>query len=148
MPLPLLSSTSTTLPNVVGALGLFAGGVGVASLLYPRKGIEAFGLKPVADRDGMKLVEGAWRVYGIRNLTMGLNSLAIWYIGRGTTGPERQLWNKIVGLTSILAIGIPLVDGWVCEEQTGRGGWAHWGFAPISAVFGAALLGWFDGLGV
>lgn len=147
MPSSILSPTSTFLPNTAAALGLLSSAVGTNALLSPRSGTEIFGLKPVADEQGNKLTDGLARVYGIRNVAMGITTIAVWWFGRGTAGPVRMAWRQMLGLMMVAGVATPIADGWVVKELTDKGEWNHWIFGPISLVLGGSLLGWFDRLG-
>lgn len=140
MPMHILSPQSTTLPNITLAFGLLATASGSTALLSPRDGIKNFGLRPVADEAGNRLAEALVQAYGVRNVSMGLINISLWYLGRHTSGPTRVAWRRTLGLLFVANAAIPFVDGIVCKRQGQSSEWAHWIFAPISIVLGGALM--------
>lgn len=75
---------------------------------------------------------------------MGLAIYATAYFANGNDGGGRNN-NKALGWILIAGSGVAFVDGGVCKGIVGKGEWNHWGYAPILAAVGLALLGVLDG---
>jgi hypothetical protein len=72
------------------------------------------------------------QLYGVRNLTMGLTTLGVWY-----SGDRRAL-----GFALLAGFPNALIDGFVSRWQIGGGEWAHWAFVPLGLGLAAGVLGW------
>ena len=78
------------------------------------------------------------RLFGARDIAVGLTTLAIWYYGDGRGGAN----HKVLGLAMLAGSLIVAVDGWVSRLVIGKGEWNHWGFVPLNIAIGVGLLGW------
>lgn len=136
------SPDSNLLPNVVAGLSILATSAGLFALIDPLEAIPSFGLKfPYnSERANMSLAVALTKVYGVRNLSMGLVQLALWWNARKATGATKLAWRHALGWALVLNVATPVVDGLVCEAHQRNSGWRHWIFAPVSAAIGAGLL--------
>jgi hypothetical protein len=114
------------------AASALAFGVGTNALLRPRSGLALLQLPAPSAPTDRKLVENLIRMYGVRNLSMGLAAGIMTYFGHA-----RALGWYILG-SSVVAI----VDGIVSREVTGGGEWNHWIFVSASVGLSGSLLGW------
>lgn len=140
MPLHILSPSSSLLPNFAGSLSLLAIAAGATSLINPRVGLEAFGFRPIADRDGMVLAEAAMQVYGVRNMGMGIANLIIWWAQHTSTGSTKHTLRGLMGALLLSGAATPIVDGYAAHRQGRTNPWNHWAFAPITILLGAGLI--------
>jgi hypothetical protein len=85
------------------------------------------------DTTAQNLNRALMRIWGIRNITVGLLLIAVW-----TRGDE-----TLMGLGLAIAIGMPITDGFVSRMLIGGGEMQHWLFPPVLAVMAAGLLGVF-----
>ncbi|EMC95908.1 hypothetical protein BAUCODRAFT_148763 [Baudoinia panamericana UAMH 10762] len=132
----LLSPTSQILPNTAAVIGIFPSVMGVACLINPRFGFSVFDQRPVSNPESQKLVDNLMRLFGARDVYLGLTNLIAW-----------QLNDRVMlGYCTLLGTGVVIVDGLVQKWQTGEGEWRHWGFVPVTALLGAGLAGWLDGM--
>lgn len=133
------SPDSSILPNAVAALSVLATSVGLVSIIDPMEAIPQFGLSYPAQHNyqTMSLSVALTRVYGVRNMSMGLINLAIWWNGRKSGDVA---WRHALGWAMIMNLGTPIVDGMMCEAQGKTSGWKHWVFVPVAAALGAGLL--------
>ena len=90
---------------------------------------------PVSEQD-KKLVDNLMRIYGVRNVGVGLAIGITAYLG--------DVWSLAWIIISCSTMAI--VDGIVSKDQIGRGEWIHWGFFIVSIGLGSALLGIFDNI--
>lgn len=79
---------------------------------------------------GQKLTCSLVRIYGVRQASMGLASLALWWAGE----------HRLMGVFMLVNTPIAIVDGFVSRWQTGGGEWGHWGFIPVGLVLTVGLL--------
>ena len=60
------------------------------------------------------------RLFGVRDLAIGLSVLSIWYYGEGASG------YKMLGCAMLAGALMVAVDGSVSRDVTGKGVWRHW----------------------
>lgn len=73
------------------------------------------------------------RIWGIRNISFGTLLLIIW------VGGDMQLMAKAL----LVAILLPVMDGWVSRNLIGGGELQHWVFPPVLGFVAAGLSGYF-----
>jgi hypothetical protein len=127
-------SQSLSLRIASGVISVFACGVGVNAILRPQTALKLLEFPTPAASSDQKLVNNLMRIYGARNIAMGLSTAITAYLGHTTALGCIFFGNSIVAV----------VDGFVSRDQIGRGEWNHWGFLSISFGLGSALLGVFD----
>lgn len=131
----IFSPRSQVLPNTALLFGLVPTFIGVATILYPRFGLlHVFEAKLPAAPQDQKLVDGLMRLFGARDMYLGLTTITAWYMGQ----------RAVMGYLLFLGCGVVTVDGIVQKQQTGNGEWKHWSFVPVMAGLGAGLVGWLD----
>ena len=79
-----------------------------------------------------KLTKGLFQMYSVRQLTIGLSSLAMWYTGS----------SEALGLSMLGGCLVAATDGMVSKDVTGHHILGHWVAFPISLFMGSALLHW------
>jgi hypothetical protein len=83
--------------------------------------------------EARKLSYALMRIWGIRNISVGLLVGIIW------TTKDETLMGKALAIT----LGIPITDGFVSRFLIGGGEFQHWVFPPVLVVMIAGLFGWF-----
>lgn len=107
------SQTSQLLPNTAAVFGVIPCVLGVNALLRPRSGLEVFQFPLPASPEARKLTDNLLRIYGARDISIGLSTLIAWYFGD----------RKVLGWIIISGCVVTAVDGWVSKLQIGRGEW-------------------------
>lgn len=126
MPHPIIFNGSLGLGLMLVSLGLNATFRPVAHL----KNLEF----PVpTDPEAKKFSHALMRIWGIRNISVGLLVSLIW------TTKDETLMGKALAIT----LGIPITDGFVSRLLIGGGEFQHWVFPPVLVVMIAGLFGWF-----
>ena len=124
------------LANTAAVISILPTITGLAALVRPQLGHTVFSFpKPTTPRD-QNLVLGLFRIFGVRDLAIGLTTLAIWHYGEGAAG------YKTLGVAMLTGGLLVATDGWVSKEVIGKGEWTHWSFLPFNVGIGVALLGW------
>ncbi|KAM0715038.1 hypothetical protein Q7P37_009503 [Cladosporium fusiforme] len=131
----ILSPTSQVLPNTAAIIGLVPTLLGINFIFRPRSALDLLLFPTPKDPEAQKLVDNLLRIYGARDIAIGLPTLIAWYFGH----------RKILGWLMIVGIITTGVDGWVSRLQIGGGEWRHWAFAPLGFGLGGGMLGWFGG---
>lgn len=131
-----ITSQSPAVWNTGAALATLFIGFGVNAMLRPRAGLEIFEFEYPKSPKDQKLIDGLMLIYGVRDIFMGVTTLAAWYYG----AKEVFAYSLIAG--SVVA----LVDGVANKAVLGYGQGKHWGYAPVLTIVGAILLGVVDGL--
>jgi hypothetical protein len=127
-------SQSLFLLWIVGGISVFPIVLGINAIARPQTALEILQFPaPIGPAD-QKLVDNMMRVYGARNISMGLAQGITAYFGHA----KAVAWILIAN--SITAI----VDGFVSKDQIGGGEWNHWGFLSVSFGLASLLLGAFD----
>lgn len=137
-----MASTSTYslygLPRTLLTLAPFALSfqafcLGTNGLLRPQSGLAILGLPSPrsADEHDQHLLHGLVRLYGIRNMSIGLAAGLMGYYGQ-----YRALGWYLLGSSTVA-----LVDGVVSNELQAGSGWAHWVFVLPAVALGGIYLG-------
>ncbi|GFZ50537.1 hypothetical protein JCM24511_08294 [Saitozyma sp. JCM 24511] len=127
-------SASPLLIYASGAVSCLPIALGINALIRPSSPLELLGWPIPTDPYGKKLALNLMRVYGGRNIALGLSMAIPAYFGH-----RKALGWMVLG-SSVVAI----VDGFVSRDVIGGGEWGHWGILPITMALGAALVGLFD----
>ncbi|CAF3476135.1 hypothetical protein FGSG_01756 [Fusarium graminearum PH-1] len=114
-------------------LGLFLSSLGLNASFRPNSHLKALEFPIPKDPEAKKFSRALMRIWGIRNISVGLLIALIW-----STGDE-TLMAKALSLT----IALPVTDGFVSRILIGGGETQHWVFPPLLAVISAGLFGWF-----
>lgn len=77
-----------------------------------------------------RLALGLMRVYGSRNVTIGLISVALWSYGQFA----------VMGWACLAGVIMTVTDGLVARAVVSGKEWTHWGFAPLGMGLGFGLL--------
>jgi hypothetical protein len=134
-------ATYDLLPNTSAALGSVLCFFGLGTFWRPELFLfDHWGMRGVpsaADRSPerqqqRKAFMALARIYGLRNLVLGLLTVAIRLSG------DRRLmgWSMLLGGLE------PLGDGMIQYSLNRTGFMKHWVFVPVSVAVGAGLLGW------
>ena len=111
--------------------------LGTNALFRPSSGLAILGLPPPSSsataRD-QRLVHGLVRMYGIRNMSMGLAAGLMGYYGH-----YKALGWYLLGSSAVAAL-----DGVVNNEVLGVSGWAHWVFVLPAVGLSGLYLGVFE----
>ncbi|KAI0132715.1 hypothetical protein BJ170DRAFT_259307 [Xylariales sp. AK1849] len=118
--------------NAAFAVGLIPALLGINAILRPVSALSILRFSSPPQPEAQRLTRSLIQMYGARDLTIGLTTLAVW-----STGDRRAL-----GFIMLASIPLAVVDGLVSRWQVGGGEWAHWGVIPVGLVLGAGLLGW------
>ena len=73
-------------------------------------------------------------VYGIRDVYMGVSIIIAALFGT----------RQVLGWIIVAAASVAATDGAACFFIVGKGAGNHWSYAPVMAVLGGVLLGFFD----
>ncbi|KAK6198211.1 hypothetical protein LQW54_010488 [Pestalotiopsis sp. IQ-011] len=112
------------------ALGLVPTLVGINAILRPASALSLLGFSAPPQPESQKLSRSLLRMYGGRDIALGLMTLAVW-----ARGDRRTL-----GYTMLASLPIALVDGFVSRDQIGGGEWGHWVFVGIGGALAAGCL--------
>jgi hypothetical protein len=131
----ILSPTSQVLPNTAAVIGLVPIALGVNAILRPRSGLSILEFAAPKEPETQKLVDNLIRIYGARDVAIGVPILLSWHFG------DRRLlgWLLITGAFTAC------VDAWATKLQNGKGEWNHLPFSVIGVGLGGGILGWFGG---
>ncbi|PNP81457.1 hypothetical protein FNYG_05263 [Fusarium nygamai] len=114
-------------------LGLMLVGLGLNATLRPNDHLQRLEFpiptEPLAKKFSLALM----RIWGIRNITVGVLISIIW-----TTGDE-----KLMAKALSAALAMPITDGFVSRIIIGGGETQHWVFPPLLVVMAAGLFGYF-----
>lgn len=125
-----LGLTTTAFANATAFLNILPISAGLYATLRPAGGLSLLGFPMPPEPKGQKLTCSLVRIYGVRQASMGLASLALWWAGE----------HRLMGVFMLVNTPIAIVDGFVSRWQTGGGEWGHWGFIPVGMVLTAGLL--------
>ncbi|GKU07572.1 hypothetical protein FLAG1_10442 [Fusarium langsethiae] len=114
-------------------LGLFLSGLGLNASFRPDAHLKALEFPIPKDPEARKFSHALMRIWGIRNISVGLLIALIW-----TSGDEILMAKALS-----ISITLPVTDGFVSRIIIGGGETQHWVFPPLLAVFSAGLFGWF-----
>ena len=129
----------TSLPylaNTAAVISLLPTFIGFGALIRPQIGLTIFSFPAPTSPNDQTLVLGLMRIFGARDLAVGLTTLAIWYYRQGIAG------DKALGCAMLAGGLLVATDGWVSKEVIGKDEWKHWWFLPLNIGIGVALLGW------
>lgn len=98
--------------------------------VYVLNKITVLGFSAPPQPESQKLSQSLLRMYGGRDIALGLMTLAVW-----ARGDRRTL-----GYTMLASLPIALVDGFVSRDQIGSGEWGHWVFVGIGGALAAGCL--------
>jgi hypothetical protein len=114
-------------------LGLMLVGLGLNATLRPNDHLQRLEFpiptEPLAKKFSLALM----KIWGIRNITVGVLISIIW-----TTGDETLMAKALSA-----ALAMPITDGFVSQIIIGGGETQHWVFPPLLVVMAAGLLGYF-----
>ncbi|KAK6836128.1 hypothetical protein PG987_006623 [Apiospora arundinis] len=105
---------------------------GLKALVTPASALVGAGLPSGTTAADQSLAKGLMRIYGVRNVVIGLTLAQFWYRGH----------REAQGTLMLVMALMPVVDGFAFKEAIGGGQWQHWAFIPFIAAPGAGLLGW------
>lgn len=126
-----LGLTTTAFANATAVLNILPVSAGLYGMLYPAAGFSMLGFPMPPEPKGQKLSFALLRMYGVRQATMGLAHLALWWSGE----------HRLMGVLMLVNAPVAVVDGFVSRWLTGGGEWGHWGFIPFGMLLTAGLLG-------
>ena len=126
-----LGLTTTAFANTTAVLNILPISTGIYGVLRPGGALALLGFPIPPDPRDQKLASSLARIYAVRQATMGLTSLALWWAGQ----------HRLMGVMMLVNTPVAVVDGFVSRWQTGGGEWGHWGFIPLGMVLAAGLLG-------
>lgn len=111
-------------------MGLIPLGFALNTLRSPSHGLSFFGLPYPSNPTDRIALDALLLVYASRNAFVGVAIIVAALNGA----------RKTLGVMWVAFAACAVVDGWVCvANQTGEE-WGHWGYAPLLAVLGLALL--------
>ena len=130
----IFSPTSQALPNTAAIIGLVPLGLGINAIVRPRSALSLLEFSAPKEPESQKLVDNLMRIYGGRDVAIGVPILLAWYF------EDR----KILGWLLITGAFTATVDAWATKLQNGKGEWNHLPFAVIGVALGGGILGWFS----
>ena len=119
--------------NITLPLSLFLFPLGLNASFRPEAHLTALEFPIPKDAEAKKFAYALMRIWGIRNISVGLLLTLIWSSG------DEKLMAKALGVTILL----PVTDGFVSRIIIGGGETQHWVFPPLLALISAGLFGWF-----
>ena len=125
--------------NTAAVIGLIPTAIGICAILRPQLGLSILQFPTPTAPKVRTLVHGLIRIYGARDLAIGLTTLAIWHFGGAGQGNE--VGCMILGCSTLAGVLLVAVDGWMSKVVIGRGEWNHWGGIPIGLGLGLLLCG-------
>ncbi|GAA5858278.1 hypothetical protein JCM8547_004631 [Rhodosporidiobolus lusitaniae] len=118
------------LVKIASATALIPVGFGINAFLNPASALSFFKLPYPSSPSNRVLIDSLLAVYGARDIFMGL---AIWSCA--AYGARKPL-----GWVMLSVAAMAVVDGAVCVKAGTGCEWSHWGYAPMVAILGVALL--------
>lgn len=131
----ILSPSPQLLTNTAFLFGLIPTALGVNAILRPRSALAILQFARPKDAQAGKLVDNLMRIYGSRDIVVGLPVLIAWYLG----GKQMLGWIMVVQAV------IPFVDAWATRLQNGNDEWNHLPVGFVGLGLGGGILGWFGG---
>jgi len=104
---------SQLLPNTAAVFGLIPCALGINAILRPRTALDIFQFPLPTSPEAQKLTDNLLRIYGARDISMGLATLIAWYFDD----------RKVLGWLMISGCVVTTVDGWVSRMQIGKAEW-------------------------
>ncbi|KAK0746716.1 hypothetical protein B0T18DRAFT_412272 [Schizothecium vesticola] len=127
-------STSPALLYTSHAISLTFLAFGLNALLNPSSALSFYLLAPPSAStppSDAQAVHSLLAAYGVRDIFMGLSLFSAGLFGT----------SKSLGLTLLAAAAVAVADGFVCQVYAGgEGVMNHWGYAPLVAMLGVAVL--------
>ncbi|KAF4957455.1 hypothetical protein FGADI_3091 [Fusarium gaditjirri] len=114
-------------------LGLMLVGLGLNASFRPNDHLQRLEFPVPTEPLAKKFSLALMRIWGIRNITVGLLISLIWKTG------DEILMAKALSAT----LAMPVTDGFVSRIIIGGGETQHWVFPPLLAVMSAGLFGYF-----
>ncbi|KAI1053484.1 hypothetical protein LB506_012489 [Fusarium annulatum] len=114
-------------------LGLMIVGLGLNATLRPNDHLQRLEFPIPSEPLAKKFSLALMRIWGIRNITVGVLISIIW-----TTGDENLMAKALSA-----ALAMPITDGFVSRIIIGGGETQHWVFPPLLVVMIAGLFGYF-----
>lgn len=131
----ILSPDSQLLPNTAAVISLIPTTLGITAMLRPRHMLKLLHFPSPKDAEAQKVVDNLVRMFGGRDLALGLFVLAARYFGN----------REVLGWIMVAGSVAPAVDGWATRLQLGQREWDHWPFIVVNLALGGGMLGWFGG---
>ena len=135
--MPTRLSQSTSLRLSASVFGTIFVAFGINAILRPVSGLSFFPYEPPAPSTSeytKQLVDDLMKIYGVRDVFMGVAIWAAAYYG------ER----RALGWIMLAGSSVAFADGAIVGASVPGGEWNHWSYAPILTVVGLTLLGLFD----
>lgn len=126
-----LGLTTTAFANATAVLNILPIFSGITAVLRPASALSLLGFPTPPEPKEAKLSYSVLQMYGVRQATMGLASLALWWAGE----------HRLMGVLMLVNTPVAIVDGLVSRWLTGGGEWGHWGFIPVGMALTVGLLG-------
>lgn len=114
-------SRSPYLSYIALFTSLFPLCLGINALIQPRSALSVLEFAPPSSDADKKLVDNLLRLYGVRDVFLGLSIITVTFLGHKKATGWLLLWGS----------GVVTMDGVVAGDQIGRGEWNHWSFAPV-----------------
>lgn len=130
----IFSPTSQALPNTAAVIGLVPIALGINAILRPRSALTLLEFATPKEPEAQKLADNLMRIYGGRDVAIGVPMLLSWYFGD----------RKVLGWLLITGAFTASVDAWSTRLQNGKGEWNHLPFAVVGVGLGGGILGWFS----
>ena len=130
----IFSPASQALPNTAAVIGLVPIALGINAIFRPRSALSLLEFATPKDPEAQKLADNLMRIYGGRDVAIGVPMLLSWYFGD----------RKVLGWLLITGAFTASVDAWATRLQNGKGEWNHLPFAVIGVGLGGGILGWFS----
>ncbi|RKL08358.1 hypothetical protein BFJ71_g1648 [Fusarium oxysporum] len=114
-------------------LGLMIGSLGLNATFRPNDHLQRLEFPVPTEPLAKKFSLALMKIWGIRNITVGVLISLIW-----TTGDETLMAKALSA-----ALAMPVTDGFVSRIIIGGGETQHWVFPPLLVVMIAGLFGYF-----
>jgi hypothetical protein len=114
-------------------LGFMLIGLGLNASFRPDAHLKNLEFPVPTEPLAKKFSHALMRIWGIRNISVGLLISTIW-----ATGDENLMAKALC-----ISLALPITDGFVSRIVIGGGEAQHWMFPPILVVMSAGLFGWF-----
>jgi len=126
-----LGLTTAAFANSAAVLNILPAFSGIYGVLRPGGALAMLGFPIPQEPKEQKLSLSLLRMYAVRQATIGITNLALWWAGE----------HRLMGVLMLANTPVAIIDGFVTLWQTGGGEWGHWGFMPLGMVLTAGLLG-------
>lgn len=132
------ASYTPYLANASAVVAAVPTAVGALILAKPQFAFDILSFPPPTALSDHTLALGLSRIFGARDLAVGITTFAIWWSGRKANGNTK---NHLLGVAMLSGALMVVTDGFVSRSVIGKGEWTHWGFAPLNIGLGLGLLG-------